>query len=540
MHLPFGSQEYQKGAIGILAAFFLIITLLFTALAIDSARLWMVKRKLQTIADIGAIEAARSLNCAPDIGDVIKNAQRAAVANGFVGNLAMAPNIVELGSVNTVSGRREFSPNSLAEAVHVRATQKVPASIIARGFFTQDILLSAEATSLANNSLASFGVGMTAININTQNSEMLNQLLGAMLGSPVNLGVLDYRGLLNSKLTLANLIQAQGGISTVDELLATEFTPGELLSLISDGLGVRNDVLPDAVNDVTSLANATVRNTKVSLGQILKVNDNNVRSAAQVGINALSLVTSVAQLSNLSNAISLPEIEVNVLGIKANANIRVIEPPQMVIGPPAGNGDQMCTTARNAQIRVSVPVNADVNLLLVRVEIDLSLNVDVASGTVALQSIENVGNATQLEFAANSSLVTASLSNTAGNAAANLRVTVAGLPITVPVGLVIPPNPSDTFQVTTQIDRPIAEHLPHVVSANGSAAGTFAQIFSNDTSIEVGPLPLGVLSDVLRPLLVSLSQLLIDPLLNVLGIRLNNMDIIVDDVLLSNPAPLVI
>ena len=82
------------------------------ALAVDTGRLWMQQRKLQSIADIASMEAARFIGCNADTGNVLSAAQAAAARNGYSGQLSQNPNAVELGSVTTVSGIREFSNDS--------------------------------------------------------------------------------------------------------------------------------------------------------------------------------------------------------------------------------------------------------------------------------------------------------------------------------------------------------------------------------------------------------------------------------------------
>ena len=49
----------QRGAIGLFGIMTLLLAVLFVSLVVDSGRLWMQKRQLQSIADIAAIEAAQ-------------------------------------------------------------------------------------------------------------------------------------------------------------------------------------------------------------------------------------------------------------------------------------------------------------------------------------------------------------------------------------------------------------------------------------------------------------------------------------------------
>lgn len=60
-----GGPARQRGAIGLMAALTLGMALLFLLLVIDSSRLYVEKRKLQSVADTAALEAAnRGGQCA--------------------------------------------------------------------------------------------------------------------------------------------------------------------------------------------------------------------------------------------------------------------------------------------------------------------------------------------------------------------------------------------------------------------------------------------------------------------------------------------
>ena len=127
-----GSRHRQRGAIGLVGVIILLMAVLFTALVVDTGRLWMQHRHLQTVADIASIQAARGLGCGVVLADVVQAAQTAAVANGYTGNLANSPNIVDIVNVSTVSGIRQFTTGG-TEAVRVYATREVPASLVAGG-----------------------------------------------------------------------------------------------------------------------------------------------------------------------------------------------------------------------------------------------------------------------------------------------------------------------------------------------------------------------------------------------------------------------
>src|SRR5688572_4286024 len=89
--------HYQRGAIGLAGVLILLTAILFTALVVDSGRLWMQQRQLQSIADMAVIHASRHLGCNANLQNVIQMAQLAAVNNGFGGQLSANPNQVSLG-----------------------------------------------------------------------------------------------------------------------------------------------------------------------------------------------------------------------------------------------------------------------------------------------------------------------------------------------------------------------------------------------------------------------------------------------------------
>ena len=51
------SKKQQQGAIGLFGVLTLMMAVLFVAVAVDSGRMWMVKRQLQNVADMAAIAA---------------------------------------------------------------------------------------------------------------------------------------------------------------------------------------------------------------------------------------------------------------------------------------------------------------------------------------------------------------------------------------------------------------------------------------------------------------------------------------------------
>lgn len=94
------------------------------------------------------------------------------------------------------TGVRSFSASSSQrQSVRVRATREVPASLFAGGLFTGNIVITADAVAPSRSSYASFMVGSTAATLNTSDSNLLNALLGKVLGTTLTLGLASYQGI---------------------------------------------------------------------------------------------------------------------------------------------------------------------------------------------------------------------------------------------------------------------------------------------------------------------------------------------------------
>ncbi|CAG0979689.1 hypothetical protein MTYP_01686 [Methylophilaceae bacterium] len=534
------SFRNQRGAIGLFGVLTLLLAVLFTALAVDSGRLWMQQRKLQSIADIAAIQASRQLGCSASLNDVMAAAQAAAANNGFAGQLSQGPNLVDLGSVTTSAGIREFTSGASAEAVFVRATQEVPSSLVAGGLFGGTITLTAEAVSVSDPSLAAFSAGSFLVSLDSEDSALLNALLGGMLGSSLNLDVLSYRGIAATRITLQDMLAVSGGIGTVDDLLDADMQIGDLLELFANAAGQNGAADIQAIAGMQTIAGATVDNASLTLGELLAVTTPDTNAAATVGLNALSLITAAAMIANGQNAVTL-----NALLPGVNVGLTVIEPPQMAIGPPAGADGTACTTAKTAQIRVL----AGVNLL----GIDILLKMEVAQGEASLLQIDANDDSTQVTIGAQPGIASIALRNQSDTGPAEINL--LGLKVAT-LGLNLPlQNPSGA-ELDFDVAHPVANDLPQTQSVSSSVGGSLANALSQQSTIEVKLLPLvplvgAVISPLLNNLLNGLLPLLgttlgniagaiLDPLLNLLGIELGGLDITLEDLQYRQAKPLVI
>jgi uncharacterized membrane protein len=533
----------QRGAIGMVGVITLMLAVLFTALAVDSGRLWMQKRHLQTIADIASIQAARQLGCGVMLANVVQAAQSAAVANGYTGDLANSPNIVDIVNVSTVGGIRQFTTGG-TEAVRVYATREVPSSLVAGGLFGGTVVLNAQAVSRADPAIAAFSAGSFAASLDTEDSVLLDGIFSDILGSSVDLDLVSYQGIAATNITLNELLEARGQVGGLESLLSTSMTLSELASLMAEAVNNSGTASADAKLGMQQLADATVDNTSITLGSVLNVTTPDEEAAGKVGVNALSLITTSALIANGSHALSVP-LSVSVPGITSiTGQINVINPPQLAIGP-AGSGGAICTTLHTAQVEAAVDVMVSIIGLA---QIDLSLNAEVAQGTAGLGSVVNSGGQTDVTINATPGIASLSLENTAGTGPAAIT-TLGGLHV-ADLTLDLPIQPAAAQALVFDVDHPIEDNLPQTKTVSSPVGDSLANALGQSGVIDVDPLGLGgvlnavlintVVSTVVTPLLVQIGEAFLDPLLEMLGIQVGGMDVTLEGVQIRQTEPLVI
>jgi len=541
-HPPANSLVRQRGAIGILGTVTLMLAVLFTALVVDSGRLWMQKRHLQTVADIASIQAARNIGCGVTLSNVTQAAQLAAAANGYTDNLANSPNVVELVNVTTnASGIRQYSAGG-SEAVRVYATRVVPASLVVGGLFGNTITLNAEAVSRADPAIAAFSAGSFAASIDTEDSVLLNGLLGGMLGSSLDLDLISYQGIAAADITLNDLLEASGQVGGLDSLLNSQMSVGDMASLAATAMSNSGTASASAIAGMQEIAAAGVGGTAVALGDILNVTTPDPEAAGRVGINALSLITTTAMIANGSNAISMP-LSVNIPGLSVSSQVNIIQPPQIAIGPAGDNSGNICTTLTTAQVDAVAVVTSSLPVA----KIDLALHAQVAQGSAGLGAISSSGGQTTATILASPGIASLTLTNAAGTGPARIS-TLLNAPI-ADVTLNLPVQAASPQSLVFNVDHPVVDHLPQTQTVSSSVGDSLEDALSGGV-INVSPLGLGntilaptvntVATTIISPLLGEIGRVLLDPLLEMLGIKVGGMDVTLEGVQIRQAEPLMI
>ncbi|WP_442499183.1 pilus assembly protein TadG-related protein [Methylobacter sp. sgz302048] len=389
------SLARQRGAIGILGASVLLLSVLFTALAVDTGRLMLEQRRLQKIADMAALDGARALSCS---GDTAVNAavSQSAELNNHTGDILD----VELGDTLTQGGVRVFSAPKdpdLPEAVRVIAGDtNVAASIVAGGWFGNKVNLQATAVAGAPT-VGTLSVGSYLARLNTDDS-ILGPVLDGLLGTSGKLDLVSYKGLADVNVTLLDLINAQAEVGTVDKLLDSEISMQDFVLLAAEALSNQKEPPTVAIDLLETIAAELDADLLLHLGDLLNLDLPADQAALETQLNVLDLISLGAEVANKDHAVEV-RLPISIPGIAtATLTTYIVEPPKIAIGPAGRGADgEWITRAHTAQ------VNAELHLSLLDllnlgatglINLDLAINgAHARAGFESFNCTENGRNA---------------------------------------------------------------------------------------------------------------------------------------------------
>lgn len=332
----------QRGAITIMTAAFLLLAVLCLVLVVDSGRLYLEKRKLQRLADVAVIEAvARNGDCTSPGALATTYATQAAVRNGYLQDADHTLQ-ADCGNIDSIGGERVFSVQaSSREAIRVRVSHEVPASLIAGGIFGNTITLRATAVASKGVPLAALTLRTTLVSIDSSQSAVLNTVLGGLLGTTLNVDALGWQGLLDTQIDLfnyLNLLKSSIGLSAggYDEVLSSNVTLTQLVDVAITALqqgGGTGDV--NGAIAGLGLLKLGLGPTVVQLGDILNLQTGTQQSGVDSKLNLFQLVQSSIMLANGDSAVAA-DIPITLPGGGGvTVAMKVIEPPQLsAIGNP--------------------------------------------------------------------------------------------------------------------------------------------------------------------------------------------------------------
>ncbi|MFM0208731.1 TadG family pilus assembly protein [Paraburkholderia sediminicola] len=542
----------QHGAVAVLAVIWLSIAIAALG-AIDIGNLYFVRRQLQRTADLAAMAAVQVLSTPGACTTATTAAQQNAASNGFAANGTTTILSLTCGRWDTSTSTYFGTTGNPFNAVQVQTTQTVPYF-----FLGPSRNVTATSTALASN-IDAFSLSTGIATINTQQSALLNAILGGLLNTSVSLSLGDMQSLATAHISLQNLMVALGA-ANMQGLLATTVSYQTLMVAMVQALQAGGDTVNAAILQTLAVAipggqNITVGDGGKSAPGLLALGLANPNAATTATINAFDAVMVAAQIAQRSpdgTAANAPVINVaaSLAGL-ANISLQILNPPALAVGEggTVNGATNFRTTARTAAVNLNLSLAplpplylgiATISVLSTPVVLTLA----VAPGTATLNPVdcESTKAATQATILVTPGIATVCLG---ANAACTGSVNVASVSLLASASLVaitlnslgpLPLMPGTT-PVTINGSSGSFDVTPPPVNSNplGSDLSTLsATLFAQlPTALSVSVLGSGILNSLLTPILslvattltpvlqgvFSLLNTLIVPTLSLLGVQ---------------------
>lgn len=495
----------------------LAATLALSSFVIDIGGDRVVRRDMQSVADVVALDLARSLD--------------GRTAGGYSGYSASGPSTTLLAADKSASVQRQGGLLAEPDTVAARLAVADPETGVFQHW---------AATSEIPNSVRVYATGSSAFRIfpTTPRSEHLQRSALAVIGRPIvcisagaTLADLTPGGTLDvflGKLIGLNQLSlvSPGGVASLDALvplgqLATQLNVGTVDELATANVTTKSFLIAAATvlsnngnNVAANVLNAIaarVTGTALTVSQILNLNTG-VGSAADLNIDAFSLAQAVIQISNKNNFVDLT-VPAGITGLASIVlKAKVIEAPRIACGPVG-------TKATSAQAQISLTADVlDALGLVASVKIGpLLLTAGNGAGTVASLVCSPTGS---------------TLGVTADTAVAKLKLGLAvklllGI-ITIPVEVPDFTAKPDGAAIGSSSAIPLTFTFP-TGTTTLPAAQTAGTGMGNLGLASISPIKAAGISTGLLSSVLGLVDGLVSPLLNAvltsLGIRIGTVEI---------------
>jgi uncharacterized repeat protein (TIGR01451 family) len=400
--------------------------------------------------------------------------------------------------------------------------------------------------------------GPRLVSIDSTQGALLNALLGNLTGSSVNVNVLDWQQLAGGNVNLVqmlNLLQTSLNVSTPSQALAANAT---LLQVLNAAAGAT--IGGNAAAVTASLANVSVPLSvpigNIVLGDLLKISG----AAGQTSLNALDLVMGAVQLYNRRNVVTAnTPVSIGIAGLTGVNNVtlaaQVVEPPTYTCGP---YGTGFHSAAIRIKLNLTLPAQSPLLNILngitgvtnssVTLGSSLSVYIEVARAEGTLGTINAINSIFSAQvspgvadmyigsisdnvfFNRNTTISQASFSPAPFG---TLTLTALGLvSVNGTIGIKAYARGQLPSPTTMNFSPPYPQTRTAYTGA-GFAGNLLSTLLGNlQVTVTLNLLPIlnldlligGVLtpvvSGVLSPVLSSLTTVVVDPLLNLLGIKL--------------------
>jgi uncharacterized membrane protein len=465
----------ERGAVIPLLALCLSLIVLVGAFTVDLGRAMLLRRDLQRVADIAALDAGKFLTGASATSQ-LTTVRNAAVRSASRNHWTLPATDVHLVSQSGTSWTRIDGSTATPDGVEVVVRGSVSYNFEPGG---SDTARSAVAV---RQMAAGLEIGTSLATIDASQATMLNRVFGLFGANPaMNLSLASWQGLAGANVRLGDLAVAAGSADT-DAFLRTTTTYGTHLQILANALTAEgNSTAAAQVGALRTALGGSVSAISVRAGDFLTVATGDADAFADASINAFSLAQGELLLARQGSAVS-GTFASGIVGI-ANVSLsaQVVSPPTIAFGPVG-------TSATNGQISVTIATS-------LAGLVSVQLGVGAATGTATLSSVtcSGIGPGSGANATVHTSL-------------AGVTLSVANLPVSLGVTAVPPTTVTFTPPFTWT-------HSQHV---GGTTLGLAAAIGGALTPL---------VNAAVAPLLAPLENSVVSPILRSLGLSMAGADV---------------
>jgi uncharacterized membrane protein len=412
----------ERGAIAPFAAIALVAMIGLAALSTDLGSWVAQRRNLQAATDAAALAAVADQ-------DNLENANEAALSTTANDLIALnrssgSPAITASVDVGTYCADAATAPGSrftegreparcpgdTRDEQYLKTNAaRVDASSTAPTFLSRVLSPTPASFSIKTSATAArvdeagFQAGTGLAEVDTQQSALLNAILGGLLGTQLQLSAVQYQGLLNTDIQVLDFLNALAKIKlsagTYNQLLSTNVQVSQVLQAMINVLSQQSqltNVALNALNSLIALQSKVTGNPALQLGQLIDlgvwqnepVGGSTAPTALQAGVNVYQLLSMTLQVADGQHAIAIPNFDFSLLGLAAKVSLQatVIEPPQ---SPPFAFGP-IGSSVHTAQVRLKLKVQLLTGLLekLLGSVLNLPLYIEAGAGDATLTDID--------------------------------------------------------------------------------------------------------------------------------------------------------
>lgn len=389
----------EEGVISVMAVGALVLALSVAMIVIDTGAMLSAYRNQQAATDAAALGAVRQIAEAQSVAETIFNlndfdaGDMVATPLYYVADPARAPDDRFFTEGQTASDGTVVSESSF-NAVRVTKRSQSPtyfARLFGFGNLTQ---IDTEAVA-AYTKYVSFSAGTRVASLD---AGLANQVLGGLLGTTINLSLIDYNALAEANIdalefldALATEVGLQAGSDTYGDLLEAGVTVGDILGAAVEVLtGDSFEGDPSVATLALQTALSPVGNTPIDIGDVLDLAPVAQRTVGSIGpalgndvpFNLFDLVSGTAVALGEGQAVGF-DTNVNLGSLASVSGTITVGAPMahMAIGKV---GDSV----RTSQVTVQLEAKIDTGLTqLLDSQISVPIYITAAEGTATVQDI---------------------------------------------------------------------------------------------------------------------------------------------------------